>query len=86
MQFLEPRNGGGEQRGSFNQQPSGAGFGNQGSNPFGQSSNSGNQGNSGFTKNDDPFSNVGQPIDISGLTIYRSNTVNLLVLTKNGGK
>ncbi|MFB5095161.1 single-stranded DNA-binding protein, partial [Bacillus cereus] len=40
-------------------------FGNQGSNPFGQSSNSGNQGNSGFTKNDDPFSNVGQPIDIS---------------------
>ena len=68
VQFLEPRNGGGEQRGSFNQQPSGAGFGNQSSNPFGQSSNSGNQGNqgnSGFTKNDDPFSNVGQPIDIS---------------------
>ncbi|WP_395761061.1 single-stranded DNA-binding protein [Bacillus sp. 3G2] len=68
VQFLEPRNGGGEQRGSFNQQPSGAGFGNQSSNPFGQSSNSGNQGNqgnSGFTKNDDPFLNVGQPIDIS---------------------
>ncbi|EEL48222.1 Single-stranded DNA-binding protein [Bacillus cereus Rock3-44] len=62
VQFLEPRNGGGEQRGSFNQQPSGAGYGNQGSNPFGQS---GNSGNSGFTKNDDPFSNVGQPIDIS---------------------
>lgn len=62
VQFLEPRNGG-EQRGSFNQQPSGAGYGNQGSqNPFGQS---GNSGNSGFTKNDDPFANVGQPIDIS---------------------
>lgn len=59
VQFLEPRNSGGEQRNSFNQQPVGAGFGNQGS------SNSGNQGNSGFTKNDDPFSNVGQPIDIS---------------------
>lgn len=62
VQFLEPRNGG-EQRGSFNQQPPGAGYGNQGSqNPFGQS---GNSGNSGFTKNDDPFANVGQPIDIS---------------------
>ncbi|MFB5561848.1 single-stranded DNA-binding protein [Bacillus cereus] len=59
VQFLEPRNSGGEQRNSFNQQPVGASFGNQGS------SNSGNQGNSGFTKNDDPFSNVGQPIDIS---------------------
>ncbi|MDC2866790.1 single-stranded DNA-binding protein [Bacillus sp. CGMCC 1.60114] len=64
VQFLEPRNSGGEQRGSFNQQPSGAGFGNQGSqNPFGQSGNNGN--NAGFTRNDDPFANVGQPIDIS---------------------
>ncbi|PFT90097.1 hypothetical protein COK81_16950 [Bacillus thuringiensis] len=35
---------------------------NQGSNSFNQSSNS---GNSGFKKNDDPFSNSGQPIDIS---------------------
>ncbi|MBJ8056246.1 single-stranded DNA-binding protein, partial [Bacillus cereus] len=58
VQFLEPRNGGGE-RNSFNQQPAGAGFGNQGSNSFNQSSNS------GFKKNDDPFSNQGQPIDIS---------------------
>ncbi|KEK17493.1 single-stranded DNA-binding protein [Bacillus manliponensis] len=65
VQFLESRNSG-EQRGSFNQQPSGAGYGNQGSqNPFGQSGNSSNSGNSGFTKNDDPFANVGQPIDIS---------------------
>ncbi|PGR00828.1 single-stranded DNA-binding protein [Bacillus cereus] len=62
VQFLEPRNNGREQRNSFNQQPVGAGFGNQGSS---QSSNPGNQGNSGFTKNNDPFSNVGQPIDIS---------------------
>lgn len=62
VQFLEPRNSGGEQRNSFNQQPVGGGFSNQGSS---QSSNPGNQGNSGFTKNDDPFSNVGQPIDIS---------------------
>lgn len=65
VQFLEPRNSGGEQRNSHNQQPVGAGYGNQGSSQFGQSSNPGNQGNSGFTKNDDPFSNVGQPIDIS---------------------
>lgn len=56
VQFLEPRNN------SFNQQPAGAGVGNQASNPFNQS---GNSGNSGFTKNDDPFSNQGQPIDIS---------------------
>ncbi|MEK4677407.1 MULTISPECIES: single-stranded DNA-binding protein [Bacillus] len=62
VQFLEPRNSGGGERNSFNQQPVGAGFGNQGSNSFNQSSNS---GNSGFKKNDDPFSNSGQPIDIS---------------------
>ncbi|KFN04657.1 single-stranded DNA-binding protein [Bacillus clarus] len=59
VQFLEPRNSGGGERDSFNQQPVGAGFGNQGSNSFNQSSNS------GFKKNDDPFSNSGQPIDIS---------------------
>ncbi|WP_368661241.1 single-stranded DNA-binding protein (plasmid) [Bacillus cereus] len=51
VQFLEPRNGGGEHRNSFNQQPVGAGFG--------------NQGNSEFNKKDDPFSNANQPIDIS---------------------
>ncbi|MCU5081643.1 single-stranded DNA-binding protein [Bacillus cereus] len=52
VQFLEPRNSGrGEQRNSPSQQPVGASFG--------------NQGNSGFAKNDEPFSNVGQPIDIS---------------------
>lgn len=62
VQFLEPRNSGGGERNSFNQQPVGAGFGNQGSNSFNQSSNSGNPG---FKKNDDPFSNPGQPIDIS---------------------
>ena len=62
VQFLEPRNSGGGERNSFNQQPVGAGFVNQGSNSFNQSSNS---GNSGFKKNDDPFSNPGQPIDIS---------------------
>ncbi|MEB9856292.1 single-stranded DNA-binding protein [Bacillus cereus] len=62
VQFLEPRNSRGEQSNSFNQQPVGAGFGNGDSNQFKQS---GNQGNSGFKKNDDPFSNVGQPIDIS---------------------
>ncbi|MGG3523850.1 single-stranded DNA-binding protein [Bacillus pseudomycoides] len=59
VQFLEPRNSGGGERNSFNQQPVGASFGNQGSNSFNQSSNS------GFKKNDDPFSNSGQPIDIS---------------------
>ncbi|MED0952028.1 MULTISPECIES: single-stranded DNA-binding protein [Bacillus] len=63
VQFLEPRNSGrGEQRNSPNQQPVGASFGNEGSSSFRQS---GNQGNSGFTKNEDPFSNVGNPIDIS---------------------
>ncbi|PHC69140.1 single-stranded DNA-binding protein, partial [Bacillus pseudomycoides] len=59
VQFLEPRNSGGGEHNSFNQQPVGAGFGNQGSNSSNQSSNS------GFKKNDDPFSNSGQPIDIS---------------------
>ncbi|MDA2609960.1 single-stranded DNA-binding protein [Bacillus cereus] len=59
VQFLEPRNSRGEQRNSSNQQPVGAGFGNEGSSQFS------NQGNSGFKKNDDPFSNAGQPIDIS---------------------
>ncbi|PHC63615.1 single-stranded DNA-binding protein, partial [Bacillus pseudomycoides] len=59
VQFLELRNSGGGEHNSFNQQPVGAGFGNQGSNSFNQSSNS------GLKKNDDPFSNSGQPIDIS---------------------
>lgn len=62
VQFLEPRNSRGEQHNSFSQQPVGAGFGNGDSN---QHKQSGNQGNSGFKKNDDPFSNAGQPIDIS---------------------
>ncbi|EJR49967.1 single-stranded DNA-binding protein [Bacillus cereus VD115] len=62
VQFLEPRNGGGERRNSPNQQPVGAGFSNEGSSQF---KHSGNQNNSGFQKNDDPFSNVDQPIDIS---------------------
>ncbi|MFX3623270.1 MAG: single-stranded DNA-binding protein [Ectobacillus sp.] len=60
VQFLETRSGG-EQRGSFNPQPQAFGYGDQGpkNNPFGSS------GSSGFTKNDDPFANTGQPIDIS---------------------
>lgn len=62
VQFLEPRNSGGGERNSFNQQPVGVGLSNQGSNSFNQSSN---LGNSGFKKNDDSFSNSGQPIDIS---------------------
>lgn len=59
VQFLEPRgqsenrgNGGG---GNFNRNSS-------------NNANKGNSGNSGFVgepKNDDPFSNIGQPIDIS---------------------
>ncbi|MGE6618787.1 single-stranded DNA-binding protein [Bacillus mycoides] len=59
VQFLEPRNSSGAERNSFNQQPVGAGFGNQGSKSYNQSSNS------EFKKNDDPFSNQSQPIDIS---------------------
>ncbi|MCP8971226.1 single-stranded DNA-binding protein [Ectobacillus ponti] len=72
VQFLEPRNsGGGEQRGSYNQQPQAQGFGgyDQGpaQNPYGGGAPARqNQGNPGFTRNnDDPFANVGQPIDIS---------------------
>lgn len=60
VQFLEPRNTT-ESRanGQFsNQGNNGSQWGNQGNSGFG---NQGNQGN----KNDDPFANVGQPIDIS---------------------
>jgi single-strand DNA-binding protein len=64
VQFLESRSGG-EQRGSFNQQPSASGFGygDQGpqNNPFGSSSSS----KPAAPRNDDPFANAGQPIDIS---------------------
>jgi len=62
VQFLEPRNNGGEQRNSFNQQPVGVGSGNQSTHQFSQS---GNSSSSGLTKSDDPFSNQGQPINIS---------------------
>ncbi|WP_028400753.1 single-stranded DNA-binding protein [Ectobacillus panaciterrae] len=62
VQFLDTKSSG-EQRGSFNPQPSGFGYGDQGpqNNPFGSSGNA----KPGFTKNDDPFANAGQPIDIS---------------------
>lgn len=62
VQFLESRSGG-EQRGSFNQQPSGFGYGDQGpqNNPFVSSGSS----RPASPRNDDPFANAGQPIDIS---------------------
>jgi single-strand DNA-binding protein len=60
VQFLESRGSNNEQRGSFNPQPQGFGYGDQSQqNPFGSSNKQ------GFTRNDDPFANVGQPIDIS---------------------
>ncbi|MBU5211455.1 single-stranded DNA-binding protein [Bacillus sp. Gen3] len=60
VQFLEPRNSG--QPRSGNNDFYGGGQGNQG-NPFSQNQN---QRNQGYTRVDeDPFSNDGQPIDIS---------------------
>ncbi|MBO9131352.1 single-stranded DNA-binding protein [Bacillus sp. 165] len=62
VQFLESRGNNNEQRGSFNpqSQPSGFGYGDQAQNsPFGSSNKQ------GANRNDDPFANVGQPIDIS---------------------
>ncbi|TFE01449.1 single-stranded DNA-binding protein [Jeotgalibacillus salarius] len=67
VQFLEPKNasGGGQSGGGSNQ-------GYQDNNNFGQNqprenqSNQGNQNNQNYTRVDkDPFSNDGQPIDIS---------------------
>ncbi|WP_379970832.1 single-stranded DNA-binding protein [Ectobacillus sp. sgz5001026] len=62
VQFLDTKSSS-DQRGSYNSQPAGSDYGNQGpqNNPFGSSSNS----KSGNAKNDDPFANAGQPIDIS---------------------
>ncbi len=62
VQFLETRSSGNnEQRGSFAPQPSGFGYNDQGSNPFGSSGNN----RPSAPRNDDPFANAGQPIDIS---------------------
>uniref|UniRef100_UPI003F490B04 single-stranded DNA-binding protein n=1 Tax=Bacillus multifaciens TaxID=3068506 RepID=UPI003F490B04 len=55
VQFLESRSS--SQQVPFNQQSMGTGSGN----PIPQNPSN----NSGFAKNDDPFANVGQPIDIS---------------------
>lgn len=57
VQFLEPRN--------TTESRSNGQFSNQGNSGFGNQGQSDGFGNQGRTNNDDPFSNVGQPIDIS---------------------
>lgn len=67
VQFLESRTSGERSSGSFQpQSPFPANYGNQGpqSQPYGGAP-AGNQRNTDFPRNDDPFANVGQPIDIS---------------------
>ncbi|MFD1706060.1 single-stranded DNA-binding protein [Siminovitchia sediminis] len=59
VQFLEPRSAASQDRGNFGESPFGEGQRNQGS-------SYGDQRNQGYTRTDeDPFSNDGQPIDIS---------------------
>lgn len=65
VQFLEPRSAGSQGGGNFGGNQYGGDQRSQG-NPFGQNQNQAQRTNQGYTRtNEDPFSNDGQPIDIS---------------------